>query len=348
LDTKTIKDQIEVLSVAEGFLQSSVLFALLKLRVFELIGESSMPLDDLASKLNARPDTLSRLLNAGVVLKLLESRDGVSYRVGRAYRSTLLPSAGENYLGDWIRNLDYLRVAVSKLDEAVLNSAPTVDAPHSGADLEETRGFALAMHNYASLRGAELAHFLDTTGCKTLLDLGCGPGTYAFHLGMQNPTLELFLLDVPEVLNVAMEIQTRYSLSNKTNYLPMDAMKNEIPGTYDLILVSNTLHMLGEQGSRDLLQRLYKSTNPGGSIVIQAQYMRDDRLGGRWPILLDLLQLCNTSTGRNHTAGETKQWLEDAGFSNTEYRRMSIYNTNSFLRAYKPANANGSGGRGEK
>jgi SAM-dependent methyltransferase len=335
LDTRTIKDQIEVLSVAEGFLQSSVLFALLKLRVFELIGEGKLTLDELASKLNARAETLGRVLNAGVVLKLLESKDGVSYRVGRAYRSTLLPSAGENYLGDWIRNLDYCRVAVSKLDEAVLTSSPTVDAPHSGADSEETRGFALAMHNYASLRGSELAHFLDTTGCKTLLDLGCGPGTYAFHLGMRNPSLQLFLLDVPEVLKVAREVRSRYELSNETQYLPMDAMTSEIPGTYDLILVSNTLHMLGEEGSRQLLRRLYKSVSPGGSIVIQAQYMRDDRLGGRWPIFLDLLQLCNTANGRNHTVEETKRWLEEAGFANIEYRRMSVYNTNSLLRAYK-------------
>ena len=170
---------------------------------------------------------------------------------------------------------------------------------------------------------------------QDILDLGCGPGTYAFYLGMQNPALELFLLDVPEVLKTAREVEGRYSLSNKTNYLPIDAMASEVPGTYDMVLVSNTLHMLGEEGSRNLLKRLYKSVNPGGSIVIQAQYLRDDRLGGRWPIMLDLLQLCNTSKGRNHTAEETKRWLEEAGFSNVEYRRMSIYNTNSFLRAYK-------------
>ncbi len=168
-----------------------------------------------------------------------------------------------------------------------------------------------------------------------MLDLGCGPGTYAFHLGMQNPNLQLYLLDLPGVLEVAKEVRTRYPNKNEVYYLPLDAVKDEIPGSYDIILVSNTLHMLGEQASRNLTKRLYCSINPGGSLVIQAQYMQDNRLGGRWPILLDLIQLCITSEGRNHSIGETSRWLEEAGFRDIEFCPMTLLNTNSFLRGYK-------------
>jgi hypothetical protein len=202
------RDQLAVLSLAEGFFQSSVLFALIKLRVFERIGDGSRRLGDLAADLNVRPDTLARLLNAGVVLQLLVAEGGDSYSVASIPRSVLLPSAGENYLGNWIRNLDYFRAVLSRLDKAVLKSGPVVDpATHMGADDEQTREFTLAMHNYASLRGKELARFLDTTGCTSLLDLGCGPGTYAFCLGAINPRLQLYLLDVPGVLKVAREVK---------------------------------------------------------------------------------------------------------------------------------------------
>ncbi|GMT46713.1 MAG: SAM-dependent methyltransferase [bacterium] len=335
-DSDIKKDQLEVLSIAEGFFQSSILFALLKLKIFECIGEESKTLDELAAVLDTRPETLARLLNAGVVLKLLESTDGLNYRVASAGRSVLLPSAGENYLGNWILNLDYFRFALSKLDEAILKSEPVVDpSTHLGVDEDHTREFTLAMHNYASLRGKELARFLDTTRSKTLLDLGCGPGTYAFHLGMHNPNLQLYLLDLPGVLEVAKEVRTRYPNKNEVYYLPLDAVKDEIPGSYDIILVSNTLHMLGEQASRNLTKRLYRSINPGGSLVIQAQYMQDNRLGGRWSILLDLIQLCITSEGRNHSIGETRCWLEEAGFRDIEFCPMTLLNTNSFLRGYK-------------
>lgn len=332
------KRQIEVLSIAEGFFQSSILFALLKLKVFERIDRGSTTLWELAAELNARPETLSRLLNAGVVLKLLESRDGVDFGIAPTCRTVLEPSAGEYYLGDWIRSLDYFCAPLSKLDEAVLTSRPTVDpAAHLGGDRESTRSFTLSMHNYASLRGRELADFLSTEGCRSLLDLGCGPGTYAFHLGMRNPGLEIYLADHPVVLETAKEIQARYPLKNDTHYLPLDAMKDDIPGSYDIILVSNMLHGLGEKASRELIKRLYSSVNRGGSLVIQAQFLRDDRLGGRWPVFLDLIQLCVTDNGRNHAPEETKRWLEAAGFRDVQFCGMTLLNTNSFLRGYKEA-----------
>ena len=47
-----------MLSIAEGFLQSSVLFALLKLRVFECIDKGSKELQELATDLQVHPETL--------------------------------------------------------------------------------------------------------------------------------------------------------------------------------------------------------------------------------------------------------------------------------------------------
>jgi len=92
---------------------------------------------------------------------------------------------------------------------------------------------------------------------------------------------------------------------------------------------------LGENESRQLIKRLYDSVNKGGSLIIQAQYLRDDRLGERWPVFLDLMVLCTTANGRNHSERETRMWLEEAGFRNIEFCSMSIFNTNSYLRGFK-------------
>jgi hypothetical protein len=58
-------------------------------------------------------------------------------------------------------------------------------------------------------------------------------------------------------------------------------------------------------------------------------------MGSRWAILLDLIQLCTTNRGRNHTIKETKKWMEVAGFKSIEFSPMNILNTNKYLRGYK-------------
>ncbi len=217
-----------------------------------------------------------------------------------------------------------------------MKSGPIIDPlTHLGGDQDQTREFMLAMHNYAAVSGKELAHYLLTTGCKSLLDLGCGPGTNAFHLGMSNADLQLYLLDFPRVLHVAREVQARYPLKNEIHYIPADALRDEISGSYDLILVSNTLHQLGHEASAKLIRRLYRSVKPGGSLVIQARFLREDRTGDRAAVFLDLLELCITSAGKNHSVAESTRWLEEAGFSKIEFCVMSLFNVNSFIRGYK-------------
>jgi SAM-dependent methyltransferase len=329
-------DQLRVLSLAEGFFESSVLFALLRSHVFEHIGEGAASSAELAEKLGARPETLARLLNAGVALKILDSEDGRVFRIAGPFRSVLVQNAGTSYLGDWLLNLEYFRDALAHLDEAVLTSSPVAAfLEDAQGKREHTRQFTLAMHNYASLRGVELVHFLDTTGCHTLLDVGAGPGTYSFHLAEVNPDLQLYLADMPEVLEVARDVATSFRIKKPVTYLGLDLRVDDIEGTFDIILVSNTFHMLGESESRRLLSRLYPLVNQGGSLVVQAQYLDDNRLGPRWAVLLDLIQLCITESGHNHTVGETKLWLEESGFTDIEYCPMTLTNTNSFLRGWK-------------
>jgi SAM-dependent methyltransferase len=333
---ETVKAQVRVLSVAEGFFQTSVLFALLKTGIFETIGEGASSSEAVATAVGGDPDSVERLLNAGVMLDLLSRTADGSYSVTRDCQDVLLPTSGEAYLGDWLRNMDMFRHALLDLDQAAMSHRPTVDpGAHIGSSPSDTRDFTLAMHNYAAFRGRELAQFLDTTDAGSLLDLGCGPGTYAFNLGIQNPDLDLYLLDLPGVLDVAREVQQRYELSNSIEYLPIDVTKEPIPGEYGIVLVSNTLHMLGERNSRSLISRLHEVVRPGGSLVIQAQYLNNDRAGGRWPIYLDLIQMCITNEGRNHTEAETREWMSEAGFSDIEFVPMSLVNTNSYLRGFR-------------
>lgn len=328
--------QFEIVNMAQSFIESSILFALFNLGIFEIIGQGDRKISEIADDLHINSETLIRLMNAGVSLDLLETDDCVTYRLTERSRSVLLPSAKEYYIGDGITNLQYLSDALHRLDEAVQTSSPSINVFERFQNSKgAAREFSLAMHNYASLRAKELASFLDTTGVGTLLDLGCGPGTFAYHLGLKSPNIELNLLDLPEVLEFTEEIYLNNPINNDVKYIPIDFFKEEIPGCYDMVLVSNTLHMLGEEASRKLINRLYNSVNVDGSLVIQAQFIKDEHFFDRWPIYLDLIQLCITPRGRNHTVSETIKWMEEAGFQDIQYQSMTFTNPNSFIRGFK-------------
>jgi hypothetical protein len=153
---------------------------------------------------------------------------------------------------------------------------------------------------------------------------------------MENPDLRVTLADVPGVLEVAREIQSRYALIHQVDYLPMDASCDAIAGTYDIVLASNFLQCFHEKDRTALLARIFQAINPGGSLVVQAQHLQPDRVGVRWAVFVDLNLLCTTRDGRNHTIAETKNWLTDAGFVNLECNPMSVFGTMSYVRGYRP------------
>ena len=127
LSAVAARNQIDVLSIAEGYLQSSVLFALLRLNVFELIEKDSRTIHELSQSTCAPAGNLARLLSAGVALNLLESDDRRMFRLSATSKSVLVRSAGRYYICDWIRHLDSLQPAMYKLDEAVRGVRPTLD-----------------------------------------------------------------------------------------------------------------------------------------------------------------------------------------------------------------------------
>jgi SAM-dependent methyltransferase len=333
-DRQAVADQVAVLGVAEGFFDSSVVIALADVGAFAAIGDGARTAGELAAELGVHEGALRRLLAAGVAVKALASDDGRTFRLSPLFGRVL---AGGAPLGNWIRNLGYFRDVLTGLAEAVRTGEPHTTLADDVVSGGRARDLTLAMDDYASLRGAEVAHRLDLSGCRTLLDVGCGPGTYAFLLAEANPELHVTLLDLEPVLEVAAEVAERYDVDPaRIAYRPGDIRHDEVGGPYDVVLVSNVLHVFGEDGGRRLLARLHDAVAPGGSLVVQAQFIRPDGLGPRWSLLVDLVQLCITPGGRNHTVPETIRWLEETGFVDVEHEPMSMLNTNSYVRGWRP------------
>src|SRR5262249_47687317 len=80
-----------------------------------------------------------------------------------------------------------------------------------------------------------------------------------------------------------------------------------------------------------LLARCCELLMPGGRIVVQAQFLDNERTSPRWATLLNLMQCVASAEGQNHTIAETREWLERAGFRNVRQVRFSVWNGSGCL-----------------
>jgi SAM-dependent methyltransferase len=283
-------------------------------------------------------ETLHATLDASVALKVLFIRDG-KYNANEPFIDCLGNESSPAYLGEWVAFLHALAKPLLQLGDAIqTGSTPGALFEDMSGDNIPAKRMTQAMDAYARSRGIEIADRLDFSQTRRLLDLGCGPGTYSIAIVERNPHVQATLLDFPGPIAEARRLAAARKMTDRLVFVATDAMDYTFEEPFDTILISNTLHMIGPVGSLELLKRCYQMLAPGGRVIVQAQYLNDDRVSPRWPTLLNLIQRVATPDGRNHAIGETKEWLEQAGFRNIQYVHFSLWNVCSCLIGERQVN----------
>jgi ubiquinone/menaquinone biosynthesis C-methylase UbiE len=334
-----VKKQVSVLQIAERFFDSVVLFALFETGVLKAMSGGAQSLAALHAHVGGNLDSLRAALDAAVALKILSIRDG-RYAADEAILDCLAREDSPAYLGEWITFLHALAMPLLKLAEVIQTGRPIgAFIEGMGGDSAPARTMTKAMDAYARTRGIEMLDHLDFSTTKRLLDLGCGPGTYSLAIVERHPHVHATLLDLPEPIAQARRLAAKRPAAGQVEFVAADARAYTPSELFDTILISNTLHLIGPVESPQLLKRCYGMLSPGGQIIVQAQYLNDDRTTPRWPTLLNLTQRVASEHGRNHAITETTEWLQQAGFRNVRHVRFSVWNVNSCLVADRPSDS---------
>lgn len=336
LTFKHVRRQVETLQIAERFFDSILLFALFQLDVFRHLAEGPRPLGELARQVGGSEEKLRAVLDASVAVGILQG-DAQGYLAGPGLLECLAQEDSPAYLGEWMPFFQAIVPPLARLDEAVRTGVPTasLDAADGGDTLPAIT-MTRAMDSYARSRGAEFAAKFDFTADRTLLDVGCGPGTYSLSCLPGNPDLTATLLDLPGPIEVARTQVLERGLADRVHLVAGDARTHEAEQAFDVVLVSNMLHMVGPNDSPALLKRCLGFLKPGGRLLVQAEYLDEGRTSPRWPALLSLILQIGTKDGRNHDLTETTGWLRQAGFADIEHVKLSPLNVNSVLVAHRP------------
>ncbi len=307
-------DPKRVIDMASAFYDSCVLFTASELGVFGALAEAgALDAEALIGRLGLDARGGRLLLDACVAVGLLRKEDG-AYANTDAAGAFLVPGAPGS-LVDAIRYNRDVYAAWGNLADLARTGEP-VEKPalHLGEDPERTRTFVLSMHSRALGIGRAVVPQLDLTGCRKLLDVGGGPGTYSVLIAQAHPEIACTVLDLPAVVAVAKELIADQGMADRVATLAGDYHTTAFPSGLDAVLFFGMLHQESPEAIADLLKRARDALRPGGSVYVMDMMTEPSRTAPKFSALFAVNMALTTAHGWVFSDADLRGWMEAAGF----------------------------------
>ena len=323
-----------ILKLSGDYWSTCVLHAAVGLDLFTRIGDGHIAREGLARELGAPEDAVGRLLDAATALGLLAKTP--SGYANTAVSRTCLCMDSERYIGYIIRHHHHLMASWARLPHAILTGKP-VRLPVREDEAEEREAFLMGMFNLASQLAPQLVPVVELGDCRTLLDLGGGPGTYAIHFCRRHPDLQATVMDLATTRPFAEKTIRNLGMEGRVSFVEGDYLEAAIPGTYDAVWMSHILHGESFEDCQGIVDKAARCLNPGGVAIIH-EFILDDTLDRPlFPALFSLNMLLNTDGGRAYSQAQLTGMLKRAGFSQIRRQDFKGPNDSGLIRAVKPA-----------
>lgn len=330
------EDFARVAGIAGAYVESRILQAAVRLGVFDALRWRTADAPGVATAVGADARAIGLLLEALVVLGLLD-RDGAGYRLNDL-SATYLAGASPRDFSGMIRFDALSWDAWGKLEDAVRNGRPARVPDMYQNDEAETAIFINAMDSLVKARGdAEaVADLLDLSDARRLLDIGPGPATYPIALCRRYPALRATLYDLPGTLRITERYVAASDVAARIECLAGDYRADPVPEGYDIVFLSNIIHGEDEAANEALVGKLSGALVPGGRLVIKDHILGGTRAETDAGRVFSLLMLLTTEGGRCYTRAEVTGWFERAGLMDAGRVELPPPFTSSLAIGRKP------------
>jgi cyclopropane fatty-acyl-phospholipid synthase-like methyltransferase len=156
---------------------------------------------------------------------------------------------------------------------------------------------------------------IDLSNCKTLLDVGGGPGTYSVLLAQANPELNCTVIDLPAVAEVADELIQQQNMAERVRTIHGSYHDTEFPQNQDAIIFFGVLHQESPEDIKRLFKKAHNALNPGGKIYVLDMMTDHTHTKPAFSALFAVNMALTTANGWVFSDAELRDWLEYAGFS---------------------------------
>jgi 3-hydroxy-5-methyl-1-naphthoate 3-O-methyltransferase len=297
--------------------KSAALMAAAKLGLFAAMADGPATSSEVAQRVSAPEDTVSRLLAALAALEYV-SRDGENFSLNDFSRTLLGDGAGGMARLAWKEHLFY--TAWSRLADSISSGHALFPsfAERVAGDFPSVEKFLLALNDLAGMAAPGIIATGAFGGAATILDLGGGGGGYAAELTLALPDARVTLGDLPQILPIARGYLEGRGLAGKVELIAADFLREDssLPGRkFDCVFLSHILHDFDAATASRIVANAARLVRPGGMLVILDVLVPDGGQDNPVEALFDLMMLVEVPGGRSHKISEVREWIEAAGLA---------------------------------
>ena len=314
----------DLLQLSGGYWSTCALHAAVKLDIFSVLDDAVCSAEYVAELRHLNPRATAMLLDALTSIGLLDKQNN-NY-IATEFSATNLSKSSPGYMGHIIMHHHHLMSGWSRLDESVTSGGPIRDSISHGNDETIRESFLMGMFNLASLLAPRIAHSIDLSDRRRLLDMGGGPGSYAIHFCLANQGMSAVVFDLPTTRIFAERTIDRFNLSGRITFTPGDYHEDPVPTGFDVAWLSHVLHSDSSNACTALLRKAVLSLEPGGILMVQEFIMENAKDGPPFPALFSLNMLLGTDAGQAYSESEITNMMTKAGLSDVSRLSLELPN----------------------
>jgi demethylspheroidene O-methyltransferase len=312
--------------VCAGFVYSQILFACVRLKLFDLLATGPDTASGIAERLHLPLASTERLLEAAVSLRLVEKRLAGRFGLG-ALGAALQgnPAVGamiEHHsllYADLHDPVGLLRGEQHPTELARYWAYCASDTP-ALLPSARTADYTSLMSDSQPLVAAEILDAYPLNKHRCLLDVGGGDGSFLIEAAKRHEHLKLVLFDLPAVADSAARRFESAGLRGRARAVGGDFLKDGLPDGADVLSLIRVVHDHNDDGAAAILRAAHRALPPKGVLLLAepmmgtpgAETVGDAYFG---------FYLLAMGRGRPRTPQNLQQMLIGAGFTNTHLVR---------------------------
>lgn len=321
------KSARDLFDLCAGFVYSQVLFACVKLRLFDILAQGPATPESLAARLGLPDDSMVRLLRAGAALGLFAERAGGRYALGQLGAAMLgnpgIAAMVEHHAmlyADLADPVALLRQGGGRAGGrtslggfwpyAVGDDPTALDDAHVAP-------YTALMAASQPMVATEVLSSYPLGGHRRVMDVGGGSGAFLSAVAAAAPHLELAVFDLPAVVERARQRFEGLGLVGRTAFHGGNFFADELPPGADLVTLVRIVHDHDDASILTLFHAVRRALSADGTLLI-AEPLSGTR--GAEPVgdAYFGLYLLAMGSGRPRTFEEIRSLLSRAGFTRVD------------------------------